>query len=333
MSSPGSTLTRSRALLLLAGVVLLVFGPLLLGNYHQYILSLILVNVIIAVGLNLLIGNAGQISLCSSAFMGIGAYTTVYCMTEGGIPFWFALPIGGLAAALFGLLLGAPAVRVRGFYLAVVTLAFLEIIQVIIREIPAVTGGVRGLLAPRPEIFGFSFAQDLRFYYVVLLVAALAVYCAHSLLRSPIGRQFNAVRNNETVAYSLGISVVRVKLLAFVVSAFYAGIGGGLFAALVGFIDPLEFGLLTSIQHVIFIVVGGLGSIVGAILGASILTALPEFLRGLKEYNEFFFGGLLILVLIGLPHGLVSLGRSSRVLTRWRGRRRAGGSRPDEVAP
>ena len=289
MSSLGSSLPRPKGILLLAGGLLLIFGPLLLGNYHQYILSLILVNVIIAVGLNLLIGNAGQISLCSSAFMGIGAYTTVFCITKVGIPFWFSLPIGGLVAALFGLLLGAPAVRVRGFYLAVVTLAFLEIIQVIIREIPDVTGGVRGMLAPRPEAFGFSFAKDLRFYYVVLLVTALAVWCAHSLLRSPIGRQFNAVRNNETVALSLGISVVRVKLLAFVISAFYAGIGGGLFAALVGFIDPLEFGLLTSIQHVIFIVVGGLGSIVGAILGASILTALPEIIGEMVRRRARYF--------------------------------------------
>lgn len=302
----------SKTAFALALAALLLFGPLLLGSYHQYVLSLILVNVVIAVGLNLLIGNAGQISLCSSAFMGIGAYTTAYCVTALGIPFWFALPLGGLAAAFFGLLLGAPAVRVRGFYLAVVTLAFLEIIQVIVREIPSVTGGVRGMMAPRPEAFGFSFASDLRFYYVVLLVAALAVYCAASLLRSPIGRQFNAVRSNETVAQSLGISVVRVKLLAFVISAFYGGIGGGLFAMLVGFIDPLEFGVLTSIQHVIFIVVGGLGSILGAVLGAALLTALPELMRGLNEYNEFFFGGLLILVLIVLPHGLVSLGKVLR---------------------
>ena len=296
-----------RSLLALGGALLLLVGPLFLGNYHHYILSLILVNVIIAVGLNLLIGNAGQISLCSSAFMAIGAYTTVYVTTETGIPFWFSLPIGGVAAALFGLLLGAPAVRVRGFYLAVVTLAFLEIIQVIIREIPDITGGVRGMQAPRPKPFGFSFSSDLRFYYVVLVMAALAVYCARSLLRSPVGRSFNAVRNNETVALAMGISVVRVKLIAFVISAFYAGIGGGLFATLVGFIDPLEFGLLTSIQHVIFIVVGGLGSIAGSVLGAAVLTALPELMRGLKEYNEFFFGGLLIAVLIGLPRGLAGL--------------------------
>lgn len=331
MSSWRAAILQPRGQLILVGSLLLLVGPLFLGNYHQYILSLIMVNVIIAVGLNLLIGNAGQISLCSSAFMGIGAYTTVYCTTQVGIPFWFSLPIGGLVAAFFGLLLGAPAVRVRGFYLAVVTLAFLEIVQVIIREIPDVTGGVRGMLAPRPKPFGFSFSADIRFYYVVLLVAALSVYCAHSLLRSPIGRSFNAVRNNETVALSMGISVVRVKLIAFVISAFYAGIGGGLFATVVGFIDPLEFGLLTSIQHVIFIVVGGLGSILGAILGASVLTALPELLRGLKEYNEFFFGGLLILVLIGLPHGLVSLGR----IGLWARLRRGGGAadEPSGKAP
>ena len=135
-----------------------------------------------------------------------------------------------------------------------------------------------------------------------------ALYCAHTLLHSPTGRAFNAIRVSEAAAATLGVPVARTKLVAFVVAAFYAGIGGGLFATLVGFIDPLEFGVWTSIRHVVFIVVGGLGSFAGSIIGAAVLTALPELLRGFKEFNEFVYGGLLLLVLILMPRGLVGLG-------------------------
>lgn len=315
---------RVRLLMLAAAAVLLV-APLFLDSYYHFLAALALVNVIVALGLNLLTGNAGQISLCHSSFMAVGAYATTYLYTKLGLTFWLALPLGGSLAALFGLVLGFPALRLRGFYLAVVTLGFLEVVQIAIEQLPAITGGVRGMSAARPFAFGQKLSSDLSMYYLILAVAVLGIWCARSILASPTGRAFNAIRNSEAAAQTLAMPLARMKLAAFVISAFYAGIGGGLFATLVGFIDPLEFGVWTSIRHVVFIVVGGLGSVAGSVVGAVAMTLLPELLRGFKEYNEFVFGGLLLLALIVFPKGLVGLWpkagarlRFDLSLLRWR---------------
>jgi branched-chain amino acid transport system permease protein len=253
--------------------------------------------------------------------MAIGAYSCTYFSTQWGITYWLSLPLGGALAAIFGFILGFPALRVRGFYLAVVTLGFLSITQIFIEQVPSITGGVRGVSVPRPSIFGLQLSSDLAFYYVVLFFMIISAWCAYSLLKSPTGRAFNAIRNSEAAAQTLGVSLSRTKLIAFVIAAFYAGVGGGLYASLVGFIDPLEFGVWTSIRHVVFIVVGGLGSVTGSIIGAATLTVLPEILRGFKEYNEFVFGGLLLLVLMVMPHGLVGLASTVRRLAHWRPRK------------
>ncbi|MGH6884571.1 MAG: branched-chain amino acid ABC transporter permease [Geminicoccales bacterium] len=281
--------------------------PWFLGSYYHFLLSLVLINIILATGLNLLTGNAGQISLCHSSFMAIGAYATTFLFAKVGMTFWLALPLGSAVAGLFGVLLGLPALRLRGFYLAVVTLGFLEIMQIIIESVPSVTGGVRGLAVPRPSLFGFHLGSDLALYYVILATTVAGLYGAWRLVHSPTGRAFNAIRVSEAAAQSLAMPVTRVKLIAFLVAAPYAGMAGGLFATLVGFIDPLEFGVGTSIRHVVFIVVGGLGSIAGSVVGAAVLTVLPELLRGFKEYNELVYGGLLLLVLMVMPHGLVGM--------------------------
>jgi branched-chain amino acid transport system permease protein len=288
-------------------IVLLLAVPPFLGSYYHYVISLALINIIIAIGLNLLTGNAGQISLCHSSFMAIGAYAATYLSAKLGVSYWLALPAAGCLAGLCGLILGVPALRLRGFYLAVVTLGFLELTQFLVEQIPSITGGVRGLVSPRPTIAGFKLGRDLYFYYVVLGVALLLIWMALSLLASPTGRAFNAIRNSPTAAQALGIPLAATKLTAFVISAFYAGIGGGLFAPLVGFVDPVEFGVGTSVRHVVFFVVGGLGSICGAVSGAVVLTALPEVLRGAKEYNDLIFGALLLLVLMLFPRGLVGI--------------------------
>lgn len=301
-----SVWTMQRAVVALS-VILAVVLPPFFGSYYHFVASLALINVIIAVGLNLLTGNAGQISMCQSSFMAIGAYATTFLSTKAGLSYWLAMPTGGLIAAVLGLALGFPALRFRGFYLAVVTLGFLEITQILVEQLPSITGGVRGISAQRPEVFGTKLSSDLAFYYVVLVVMLAGVWCAVSLLKSPTGRAFNAIRSSEAAAQTLGVPLARMKLAAFVIAAFYAGIGGGLYASLVGFIDPLEFGVWTSIRHVVFIVVGGLGSVLGSVVGAVTLTVLPELLRGFKEYNEFVFGGLLLLVLTVMPTGLVGL--------------------------
>jgi branched-chain amino acid transport system permease protein len=291
-----------------AALIVLAFAlPPLFGSYYHFVAGLALINVIIAIGLNILTGNAGQISMCQASFMAIGAYSTTYLFTKFGLNYWIALPFGGVFTAACGFAVGFPALRLRGFYLAVATLGFLEFSQILIEQLPSITGGVRGMSSPRPFLFGIKLSSDLYFYYVILVISLIGIWCAHSFLKSPTGRAFNAIRNSEAAAQTLAIPLARAKLIAFVVASFYAGIGGGLFATLVGFIDPLEFNLLTSIRHIIFIVVGGLGSVGGSIIGAIVLTVLPELLRGFKEYNEFVFGGLLLVTLILMPTGIVGL--------------------------
>lgn len=306
--SSGLGIVWTKGRIAVAVAIILAFAlPPFFGSYYHFVASLAVINVIIAVGLNLLTGNAGQISMCQSSFMAIGAYTTTFLTTKADFSYWVAMPTGALLAAALGLALGFPALRFRGFYLAVVTLGFLEITQILIEQLPSITGGVRGISAARPVLFGTKLSSDLAFYYLVLVIMLIGVWCAVSLLRSPTGRAFNAIRSSEAAAQTLGVPLSRMKVAAFVISAFYAGIGGGLYASLVGFIDPLEFGVWTSIRHVVFIVVGGLGSVAGSVIGAVTLTALPELLRGFKEYNEFVFGGLLLLVLTLMPTGIVGL--------------------------
>ena len=314
MSDATGMWRQPRYLIIGALLVLAVALPPFFGSYHHYLASLALINVIMAIGLNILTGNAGQISLCNSSFMAIGAYATTYLATRVGLTYWLALPLGGIISAICGFTLGFPALRLRGFYLAVVTLGFLEISQILIEQLPSITGGVRGISSSRPALFGYVLSSDLSFYYVILAIALVTIWCAHSLLRSPTGRAFEAIRSNEAVAQTLAVPLAKTKLAAFMTSAFFAGIGGGLFASLVGFIDPLEFGVWTSVRHVVFIVVGGLGSITGSIVGAVALTVLPEVLRAFQEYQEFAFGGLLLVMLILLPHGLVGLGPAIRAL-------------------
>jgi branched-chain amino acid transport system permease protein len=302
-------MTRSARIGLLLGcaAAALLAMPMLLGTYGMYLCNLVLVNIVIATGLNLLTGNAGQISLCSSSFMAIGAYTCTLLFTQGSVPFWLALPAGGLVAATFGCLLALPAMRLSGFYFALVTLGFLEITQIAIEEFSDVTGGIRGMVAARPTVFGVPLASDRALYYAILPIAALLVLVARNLLHSPTGRAFNAIRVSTPAAQALGISPARTKLIAFAVAAFYAGIGGGLSAAVVGFIDPAEYGAGASLQHITFIVVGGMGSVAGSVIGATALTLLPEALRGVQEYADFIYATVLLAFLMLLPGGLVAL--------------------------
>lgn len=295
-----------------AALIIALALPPWFGSYFHYLGALALINVIAAIGLNILTGNAGQISLCNSSFMAIGAYSATYFYTKLGVTYWLSLPLGASIAAIFGFALGFPALRLRGFYLAVVTLGFLELTQVLVEQLPFFTGGVRGVSSSRPFFFQYKLSSDLAFYYVVLAVTLAAIWVAVSVLKSPTGRSFNAIRNSEAVAQTLSIPLARTKLIAFMLSAFYAGLAGGLYATAVGFIDPLEFGVGTSIRHLVYIVVGGPGSVVGSVIGAVSLTFLPEFLRPFKEYNDFVFGGILLASLMLMPRGIAGLLESMR---------------------
>jgi branched-chain amino acid transport system permease protein len=296
-----------RALLILLGVALLAALPLIATSYYLYLTELAMINVIVAVGLNLLSGNCGQISLCNASFMGIGAYCTALCTTRLGFPTLIALPASVIISALLGAALGYPARRLSGLYLALTTLGFLELVGIVIEEFPDYTGGIRGLKVPRPDIFGLTLQSNVAVYFFVFALTAAAVVIGYNIQRSRYGRAFDAVRQSPFAAQALGIPVARVKVIAFAVNAAFAGFAGGILASVVGFIDPPEFGILASIQHITFIVVGGLGSIAGSIVGAVVLTALPEALRGVQEYGELIYGVILLGTLLLLPRGLVGL--------------------------
>jgi branched-chain amino acid transport system permease protein len=298
---------RTRVPLILIGLGLLAAVPLVATSYYLYLAELAMINVIIAIGLNLLSGNCGQISLCNASFMGIGAYCTALCTTRLGLPVLIALPVSVSISALLGAALGYPARRLSGLYLALTTLGFLELVGIIIEEFPEYTGGIRGLKVPRPEIFGFSFQTNVSLYVLVFAMTVGAVIVGYNVRRSRYGRAFDAVRQSPFAAQALGIPVGRIKVIAFSLNAAFAGLAGSLLAGVVGFIDPPEFGILTSIQHITFIVVGGLGSIAGSIAGAVLLTALPEALRGVQEYSELIYGFILLATLLFLPRGLVGI--------------------------
>lgn len=290
------------ALLIAAAVALVGFGSLL-GSYPSYLLGLAMVNVIAAVGLNLLVGNSGQISLCHSSFMAVGAYVSALLSSTIGLPFWASIPAGTAVAAIVGALLALPARRLSGIYLALATLGFLQIIQIIVEEFSDLTGGVRGMHVAKPAIAGTALSS-YGIYCVVSLVCVASIWVAINLRTSRIGREFDAVRLSPHAAQALGISVGRVKLVAFALSAAYAGLAGGLFSILVGFIEPNEFGINASLRQLTYIVVGGLGSIGGSILGSAVLSGLPELLRPIKEYTELAYALILVASLLFMPHGL-----------------------------
>ena len=301
----GVSFTGGRALAI-AAVVVVVIAASASGTYPAYLLSLAMINVIAAIGLNLLIGNSGQISLCHSSFMAVGAYGSALLTARTGLPFWAAVPCGAAAAAIAGTLLGLPARRLSGIYLALATLGFLQIVQIVVEEFADTTGGVRGMTIPKARFLPdgaplSAFALSC----VVLVMCVFSIWVAHNLLTARIGREFNAVRQSTHAAQALGISVGRVKLAAFALSSAYAGLAGGLFAIVVGFIDPNEFGIGSALRQLTFIVIGGVGSIGGSVLGATILSALPELLRPVKEYNEFISSLILLAALLFMPQGLV----------------------------
>jgi branched-chain amino acid transport system permease protein len=292
------------SLMIAIAAALALLFPFIGSSYQIYLAELILINIVAAVGLNLLTGNCGQISLCHASLMAIGAYTTALLTTRFTVTYAVALPAGVIATTLLGALLGYPARRLSGLYLALVTLGFLEVVTVAIEEFPDLTGGVRGLKLAKPELVGWTLDGGA-LYYFVLAITALAIRAGLGLRHSRYGRAFDAVRQSVVVAQALAIPAGRTKLLAFSIASAFAGLAGGLFTAVVGFIDPTEFDISASLRQITFIAVGGLGSVWGSVIGALVLTFLPEALRGAKEYSDVVYGVILLGALLLAPKGIV----------------------------
>ncbi len=299
---------RSVTLTWIAILAAVAIAAPLVGVYALYLMSLASVAVIVSLGMDVLMGVAGMISLGQAAFYGIGAYTTALLAMKG-VPFWISLPAGGGVAAGVGVIVGLPALRVRGHYLALITLAFGEIARLVFLHWESLTGGASGLPVQRPTLPSWI-RPELGYFYVILAIAAGLAWFMQNLLRTRPGRALLALGDSEIAAQCSGISVVGWKLVAFGLSTFFAGIAGGLYGPLIGFIDPASFTLVTSLMIVMMIVVGGRGTFVGAVLGAVIITLLPELLRTTKDLQFLTFGVILGGSALFLPHGVWGLARS-----------------------
>nr|WP_290665459.1 hypothetical protein [Ardenticatena sp.] len=309
-------LTTTRRLFGLAFILLALFFPLSLGSYWNQVLTTIGIFVMMGLGLNVVVGFAGLLDLGYVAFFAIGAYTYAFLNSPKyglDLSFWVSLPIAMAVAALAGIILGVPVLRMRGDYLAIVTLGFGEIIRLIMNNQVELTGGAQGILQIQPpEILGLVINTPLRFYYLIFIGAVLVAFVTARLNNSRIGRAWIAMREDEDVAQAMGINTVNYKLLAFATGAAFAGLAGLIFAARQRNIFPADFGLLVSIEALSLIIIGGMGSIPGVIAGAVALKGLPELLRALQEYRLLIYGALLVVMMLVRPEGLLPSRRRAR---------------------
>jgi branched-chain amino acid transport system permease protein len=304
-------ITRKTALVAI-GLVAVPIVAQSLGVYYLYVANLVLVYLTINVGYSLVVGYAGQISLCQGAFAAIGAYLTALLALRLGLPVWLTLLLAPSLTAVVGLVIAIPALRLSGHYLALVTLGFNTIVEIVLRVWVSMTNGPYGLSVPKLALGSFAVGNDARLLYLNYAVALASVWVCWNLVRSRTGRAFTAVRGSEIAAVSLGINVARTKSLAFGLSAFFGGLGGGLFAVTIGLVSPDDFGLPKVLAFLTMLIVGGLGSLAGTIVGTAVLTMLPEALRFLKDYEELMYGILLLLALNRMPKGIVGLARDLR---------------------
>ena len=289
-------------------------APFLLDDFYTGELSLVFIYAIAGIGLMLLVGYTGLVSLGHAAFLAIGAYAHAYFMTEGA-PFIVSLIGATAVCVVIGAIVGIPSLRMTGIYLAVATLAFAQIVEKVLAHWESVTGGHRGMAVPEPEIFSWSLGTPGAFYFLVLLVLIGALFCALNLLRSPTGRAMIAIRDSEISAQAMGINLARVKTTSFAVSAGFTGLAGGLLAHKIGYLAPDAFTILISIQLLLMVVVGGLGSMHGVIYGAVFIGLLPQGIAFLREslpagigqipgLEPGIFGLILVLFLVYEPLGI-----------------------------
>jgi len=321
----------------LVGLAVLLVLPQVLGAEYSWLVLLLnraLIFAIMAIGLNLLTGFAGQISIGHAAFMAVGAFTSYGLGKFAGIPFWGALPLAGLAAGLVGYALGFPALRLSGHYLAIATLGFGVAVPQVLNIWESLTGGWTGVKPAAPYLLGVSFREDRPYYYLILIALFIMAGLAVNLIKSRTGRAFIALRDSEVAAQAMGISLTRYKTQAFALSAFYAGIGGSLYAHMINYISPHDFGGGLSMELFTIICLGGLASVNGSIVGAIFMSFLPKltervslalqksgafehshFLQNVfKNFNQVLTGIILILVVLYLPMGLVDLWRKTKNL-------------------
>ena len=317
-------------LFMIVGLILL-FGvvPFISSEYILYILNIIGIYAIAAIGLNLLIGYTGQISLGHGAFFGVGAYAAAILATKAGIPFIIAVPAAGFITALVGMIFGIPSIRLKHLYLTIATLAGQFILEYVFVQWESLTGWAEGISVTTANIFWIDLGSDRNFFYVIFICFVLMAWIAVNLIRTRYGRAFIAIRDNDQAAEGMGIPIFPYKLLSFAISSFYAGFAGALFAYYMMSITPEPFNLWLSIEYIAMIIIGGLGSIPGAVFGSIFIVTLSEVLSYATEIlmnlgtstaagitiaplREFIYGLVIVLFIIFEPKGLAEVWRIVR---------------------
>ena len=309
----------ARPLYVVAALFFLAF-PAFFSTYQVNIMITALMYVILGLGLNIVVGVAGLLNLGYAAFYAVGAYSYALLNHYFHLGFWLALPLGGLFAALFGIILGLPVLRLRGDYLAIVTLGFGEIIQLVLNNWTEFSNGASGISnIPRPGLFDFdlSVTAALNYqYYLTIAMVILTIFIINRLQNSRIGRALFALRDDEIACQAMGIDKTTIKLTAFALGATWAGLAGVLFAAKTTYVNPASFTFLESVIILCIVVLGGMGSIVGIIVGAFILILMPEYLRAISEYRMLAFGAILVIMMIFRPQGIVATTRHTYKLSK-----------------
>ncbi|MBF0163649.1 MAG: high-affinity branched-chain amino acid ABC transporter permease LivM [Magnetococcales bacterium] len=323
---------RNRPFILGLALACALILPWFIGKYWLNVAILALIYVLLALGLNIVVGLAGLLDLGFVAFYAVGAYGYALGFKYLGLSFWLALPSAALLAGLCGILLGFPVLRMHGDYLAIVTLGFGEIVRLVLNNWMELTGGPNGVRAPFPSLFGLEFGRraqpghttfheffqipyssetrDIFFYLLLLMVVAGMIFVVRRLRRMPLGRNWEALREDEIACRSLGIQPVMVKLSAFGLGAMTGGLGGVFFAASQGFVNPTSFTFMESAHILAMVILGGMGSTGGVIIAAVILTVLPEVLRDFAEYRGLAFGMAMVGMMIWRPRGLMGIRRA-----------------------
>jgi len=326
------TLPSTQRWVIMGLIVVALVWPFFGSRGAVDIATLILIYVLLGLGLNIVVGLAGLLDLGYVGFYAVGAYSYALLSHYYGLSFWICLPIAGLMAATFGFLLGFPVLRLRGDYLAIVTLGFGEIIRLFLRNLTGLTGGPNGISnIPKPSLFGLSFertaAEGMQtfheffgltynpvskvvfLYLVALLLALFALFVINRLLRMPIGRAWEALREDEIACRALGLNPTVIKLSAFTLGACFAGFAGSFFAARQGLVTPESFTFIESATILAIVVLGGMGSQLGVVLAAVVMILLPELMRDFSEYRMLMFGALMVLMMIWRPQGLLPMQR------------------------
>jgi branched-chain amino acid transport system permease protein len=311
--------------------IFIVIVPLTSGDYLLSIVNLSLIAIVGALGLNILVGYTGQISIGAGAFMSVGAYTAANLITHLNAPFWIALPAGGLMAAVIGTLVGIPSLRIKGIYLAIATLAAQLIIEWTINHVQWISGGVQASIpVPRPSVFGTKLVSERQIYGFLIFFVVLALVATLNLVRSRVGRAFIAIRDQDIAAEIIGINIFKYKLYAFAISSFFAGVTGVLESYYLGIANYEQFQIDVSIEYLAMVIIGGLGSVLGSVFGAIFVTLLPiasrwflesfggvlfpgaDLLNVIPNLRLVIFGGLIIFFLVVEPEGLNRLWRNIR---------------------